>query len=97
MPQGPGGPSGIGPGGIGPGGIGPGGIGPGGPTGPGAPGAPEADKGPGKPPPVPENPVIGFNVGDIAPEISGEDIDGKKFKLSDYKGKVVVLDFWGNW
>ena len=36
-------------------------------------------------------------VGKIAPEIEGEDIDGKKFKLSDYRGKVVVLDFWGHW
>jgi hypothetical protein len=36
-------------------------------------------------------------IGKKAPEIEGEDIDGKKFKLSDYKGKVVVLDFWGNW
>lgn len=36
-------------------------------------------------------------VGKPAPEILGEDIDGKPFKLSDYKGKVVVLDFWGNW
>jgi hypothetical protein len=32
-----------------------------------------------------------------APEIEEEDIDGKKFKLSDHKGKVVLLDFWGNW
>jgi hypothetical protein len=32
-----------------------------------------------------------------APEITGEDIDGKPLKLSDYKGKVVVLDFWGHW
>lgn len=32
-----------------------------------------------------------------APEISGPDIDGKDFKLSDYRGKVVMLDFWGNW
>lgn len=36
-------------------------------------------------------------VGKTAPEIEGEDIDGKHFKLSDYRGKVVVLDFWGNW
>jgi hypothetical protein len=36
-------------------------------------------------------------VGKPAPEIEGEDIDGKKFKLGDYRGKVVLLDFWGNW
>lgn len=36
-------------------------------------------------------------IGKPAPEIEGEDIDGKKFKLSDYRGKVVLLDFWGNW
>jgi hypothetical protein len=36
-------------------------------------------------------------VGKVAPEIEGEDVDGKKFKLSDYRGKVVVLDFWGDW
>ena len=36
-------------------------------------------------------------IGKTAPDIEGEDIDGKKFKLSDYRGKVVVLDFWGNW
>jgi hypothetical protein len=35
--------------------------------------------------------------GRAAPEIEGEDTDGKKFKLSDYRGKVVLLDFWGNW
>jgi hypothetical protein len=36
-------------------------------------------------------------IGKVPPEIEGEDIDGKKFKLSDYRGKVVLLDFWGNW
>jgi AhpC/TSA family len=36
-------------------------------------------------------------IGKPAPEIKGTDVDGKKFKLSDYIGKVVVLDFWGNW
>jgi hypothetical protein len=33
-------------------------------------------------------------VGKEAPEIEGEDQDGKRFKLSDYRGKVVLLDFW---
>jgi len=45
----------------------------------------------------PVNAKVGFEVGNLAPEIIGEDIDGKKFKLSDYRGKVVVLDFWGDW
>jgi hypothetical protein len=36
-------------------------------------------------------------IGKTAPDIAGEDQDGKKFKLSDYRGKVVMLDFWGNW
>ena len=36
-------------------------------------------------------------IGRKAMEIAGEDIDGKKFKLSDYRGKVVVIDFWGHW
>ena len=43
------------------------------------------------------NVKVGLEVGDMAPEIIGEDIDGKRFKLSDYRGKVVMLDFWGDW
>jgi peroxiredoxin len=38
-----------------------------------------------------------LRIGKPAPEIEGEDIDGKRLKLSDYRGKVVVLDFWGHW
>lgn len=36
-------------------------------------------------------------VGRIAPEIEGKDLDGQAFRLSDYRGKVVMLDFWGDW
>jgi len=36
-------------------------------------------------------------IGSPAPEIAGVDIDGVQFKLSDYRGKVVLLDFWGFW
>ncbi len=32
-----------------------------------------------------------------APPISLMDIEGKKLDLADYKGKVVVLDFWATW
>lgn len=39
----------------------------------------------------------GPKVNESAPDITGEDVDGKEFKLSDYRGKVVVLDFWGFW
>ena len=35
--------------------------------------------------------------GSLAPEIKGNDLDGAPFKLSDYRGKVVMLDFWGDW
>ncbi len=38
-----------------------------------------------------------LGIGMVAPEIEGEDIDGVSFRLSDYRGKVVVLDFWGDW
>ena len=38
-----------------------------------------------------------LSVGKAAPEISGKDTDGRSLRLSDYRGKVVVLAFWGNW
>lgn len=36
-------------------------------------------------------------VGKVAPDIEGEDQDGVKFKLSNYRGKVVLLDFWSEY
>ncbi len=38
-----------------------------------------------------------LQVGMTVPEIEATDQDGRAFKLSDYKGKVVVIDFWGFW
>jgi len=40
---------------------------------------------------------IGINIGDKAPELIGTSPDGKTIKLSDTKGKVVLLDFWAAW
>jgi RNA polymerase sigma factor (sigma-70 family) len=34
-----------------------------------------------------------LRIGQTAPEITGEDIDGKPMTLSEYRGKVVLLDF----
>jgi thiol-disulfide isomerase/thioredoxin len=38
-----------------------------------------------------------LQVGMVAPDIEGSDLDEIPFKLSDYRGKVVMLDFWGHW
>ena len=38
-----------------------------------------------------------LQVGMVAPDIVGDDLDGVEFKLSDYRNKVVVIDFWGDW
>ncbi len=36
-------------------------------------------------------------VGDQAPNFSLQQMDGKQVKLSDLRGKGVVLNFWGSW
>jgi hypothetical protein len=49
-----------------------------------------------KAPPLAMAPT-GPAVGQIAPEIDGEDLEGNRFRLSDYRDRVVVLTFWGDW
>jgi|GEM_PF-4647776 len=41
--------------------------------------------------------IQNLSVGSTAPDIVGPDLDGVEFKLSDYRGKIVLLDFWGDW
>lgn len=36
-------------------------------------------------------------VGKPAPEIVGNDLDGRPMKLSDFRGRVVVVSFWATW
>ncbi len=36
-------------------------------------------------------------AGNLAPQFTLTDISGNKVALSDFKGKVVILDFWATW
>ncbi|QEG23213.1 peroxiredoxin family protein [Mariniblastus fucicola] len=38
-----------------------------------------------------------LKVGSAFPDISGTDIDGESISISEFKGKVVLLDFFGDW
>lgn len=47
----------------------------------------------------PGNPELhkGALIDQPAPAIEGETVDGKKISLADYKGKVVLINFWATW
>jgi len=36
-------------------------------------------------------------IGQPAPDIIGTTVDGEEIRLSDFLGKVTVIDFWGDW
>jgi thiol-disulfide isomerase/thioredoxin len=38
-----------------------------------------------------------IGVGQPVPDVEGMTLDGKKVKLSSYRGKVVLFDFWATW
>ncbi len=38
-----------------------------------------------------------LQVGMQVPDFEAVDVEGARFKLSDYAGKVVLVDFWGFW
>jgi len=42
-------------------------------------------------------PTIGTAIGNKAPELIGNSPKGETIKLSDTKGKLVLLDFWAAW
>jgi peroxiredoxin len=36
-------------------------------------------------------------IGSLAPDFQEPDVNGKMVKLSDFKGKYVLIDFWAGW
>jgi len=46
---------------------------------------------------VETSPANVTSIGSLAPELAFENPEGKIMKLSDLKGKVVLIDFWASW
>jgi thiol-disulfide isomerase/thioredoxin len=44
-----------------------------------------------------QEPVIGINTGNKAPDIAEKGANGEIIKLSDLQGKLVLIDFWASW
>lgn len=43
------------------------------------------------------NNSLALGIGKMAPDFVQRDIDNKNVALSEYKGKFVLLEFWGSW
>jgi len=46
---------------------------------------------------VDATPAVGYTVGAAAPDFTLTTLDGEAITLSDYRGSVVLLDFWASW
>ncbi|MCG8608007.1 TlpA family protein disulfide reductase [bacterium] len=42
-------------------------------------------------------PIADISIGSLAPDFSTRTMESKPFKLSNYRGKFVLIDFWGTW
>lgn len=56
---------------------------------------PKPAAGGGGPPPPSDDKTL--KVGEVAPDFAAIDLKGATVMLSDFAGKVVVLDFWATW
>jgi peroxiredoxin len=41
--------------------------------------------------------TVGINQGNIAPEFELQTLDGERVKLSDFRGKKVIVNMWATW
>jgi len=40
---------------------------------------------------------VGIEVGNLAPDVVMNDVSGKKIRLSDLRGNIVLVHFWASW
>ncbi len=40
---------------------------------------------------------VGLRAGDLAPNFEFSDFDGQRLRLSDFRGRPVVVNFWASW
>ena len=59
--------------------------------------SPEPSRTEVKPPQVTLDVPVGNQVGQRAPDFTLSSLAGRKVSLSDFHGKVVILDFWATW
>lgn len=46
---------------------------------------------------IPAGTEVGIEVGNTAPDIVMNDVSGKKIRLSDLRGNIVLVHFWASW
>ena len=47
--------------------------------------------------PMSEAGVLGFLKRKSAPDFTLDDVEGRRAKLTDFRGKIVLLNFWATW
>ena len=40
---------------------------------------------------------VDIAIGELAPDFTLKNLDGEEVSLSDYKGKIVLINFWATW
>jgi thiol-disulfide isomerase/thioredoxin len=41
--------------------------------------------------------TVGLQEGDLAPDFAVSSFEGQRFRLSDFRGRAVIVNFWATW